>query len=174
VVAPDATGLLGQVAGVLSLNRLTVRSASAQTEDGMAVQVWHALPAFGDAPAVELLREDVQRALAGTLDVAARLADRESASSRRPSVAVAPPRVDVVPAASRTATVLEVRAHDRPGLLHRIGASLAALGVDVRSALVSTLGSDAVDVFYVVGPDGAPLPEDRARAVALQLRSALA
>jgi [protein-PII] uridylyltransferase len=80
----------------------------------------------------------------------------------------------VVPAASRTATVLEVRAHDRPGLLHRIGASLAALGVDVRSALVSTLGSDAVDVFYVVGPDGAPLPEDRARAVALQLRSALA
>ena len=70
--------------------------------------------------------------------------------------------------------MLEVRAHDRPGLLHRIGASLAALGVDVRSALVSTLGSEAVDVFYVVGPDGAPLPDDRARAVALELRAALA
>jgi [protein-PII] uridylyltransferase len=82
--------------------------------------------------------------------------------------------VDVVASASRTATVLEVRAHDRPGLLHRIGASLAACGVDVRSALVSTLGSDAVDVFYVVGPDGRALGQDRARAVALELRAALA
>jgi [protein-PII] uridylyltransferase len=174
VVAPDAVGLLGQVAGVLSLNRLAVRAASAQTADGMAVQVWQVQPEFGDAAPVERLREDVHRALAGTLDVAARLDEREAASSRRLGTRSAPPRVDVVAGASRTATVLEVRAHDRPGLLHRIGASLASLGVDVRSALVSTLGSEAVDVFYVVGPDGAPLSDDRARAVALELRAALA
>ncbi len=174
VVAPDAVGLLGQVAGVLSLNRLAVRSASTQTEGGMAVQVWHVLPEFGEPATVERLREDVHRAVTGTLDVSARLAEREQASARRAGVPVPPPRVDVVAGASRTATVLEVRAHDRPGLLHRIGASLAACGVDVKSALVSTLGSEAVDVFYVVGPDGAPLTDDRARAVALELRSALA
>jgi [protein-PII] uridylyltransferase len=174
VVAPDAVGLLGQVAGVLSLNRLAVRSASTQTDTTMAVQVWHVQPEFGAPPSVDRLREDVHRAVAGTLDVTARLAEREQASSRRSGVPVPPPRVDVVAGASRSATVLEVRAHDRPGLLHRIGASLAACGVDVRSALVSTLGSEAVDVFYVVGPDGAPLTDDRARAVALQLRSALA
>jgi [protein-PII] uridylyltransferase len=174
VVAPDAIGLLGQVAGVLNLNRLAVRAASTQTADGMAVQVWDTQPEYGDPPPVARLREDVHRALAGTLDVPARLAERENAGPARRAVHAAPPRVDVVPAASRTATVLEVRAHDRPGLLHRIGASLAALGVDVRSALVTTLGSDAVDVFYVVDRDGAPLPEERARAVALELRSALA
>ena len=177
VVARDGVGLLGQVAGVLSMNRLAVRSASTQTAGSMAVQVWRVQPEFGTPPTVERLREDVHRAVDGTLDVAARLAERERAavtSGGRAAVPVPPPRVDVVASASRTATVLEVRAHDRPGLLHRIGASLAACGVDVRSALVSTLGSDAVDVFYVVGPDGRALGQDRARAVALELRAALA
>jgi [protein-PII] uridylyltransferase len=174
VVAKDAVGMLGQVAGVLSLNRLAVRSASTQSAGAMAVQVWQVQPEFGEAPPLDRLREDVNRALAGTLDVAARLAERERANAGRAGVPVPPPRVDVVPDASATATVLEVRAHDRPGLLHRIGSSLAASGVDVRSARVSTLGSEAVDVFYVVGPDGAPLPADRARAVALEVRAALA
>ncbi len=174
VVAPDSVGLLGQVAGVLSLNRLAVRSASVQTAGTMALQVWRVQPEFGTPAPVERLREDVHRAVSGTLDVAARLAEREAHQAVRPASATPPPRVDVVPSASRSSTVLEVRAHDRPGLLHRIGASLAACSVDVRSALVSTLGSDAVDVFYVVGPDGAPLAEERARAVALELRAALA
>jgi [protein-PII] uridylyltransferase len=82
--------------------------------------------------------------------------------------------VDVVPAASATATVLEVRAHDRPGLLHRIGTALAGEGVDVRSALVSTLGSEAVDVFYVVGRDGHQLPAIGAEQAAAAVRGALA
>jgi [protein-PII] uridylyltransferase len=174
VVADDAVGLLGTVAGVLSLNRLAVRSASARSVDGRAVQVWQAAPVFGEPPSVDRLREDVHRAVSGTLDVPRRLADRELAAAVRPGVPVPAPRVDVVPGASESATVLEVRAHDRPGLLHRIGSSLAAAGVDVRSALVSTLGSEAVDVFYVVGADGRPLADDRARAVALELRAALA
>jgi [protein-PII] uridylyltransferase len=79
----------------------------------------------------------------------------------------------VVVGASDTATVLEVRAHDRAGLLHRIGAALAAAGVNVLSARVSTLGSDAVDVFYTVGPDGQPLTPERAREVASAVRTAL-
>jgi [protein-PII] uridylyltransferase len=78
-----------------------------------------------------------------------------------------------VQGASATATVIEVRAHDRPALLHRIGAALAAAGVDVRSALVTTLGSEAVDVFYVVGADGDPLSAERAQSVALEVRAAL-
>ena len=50
---------------------------------------------------------------------------------------------------------------------------MAAAGVDVRSALVTTLGSEAVDVFYVVGQDGVPLDADRAHAVALEVKAAL-
>ncbi len=173
VVAPDRVGLLATVAGVLSLNRLTVRSATAQSDGPQALQVWSVLPEYGDPPELDRLRDDVRRALDGSLDVTARLASREEAAPSRPGVTVPPPRVDVVPAASATATVLEVRAHDRPGLLHRIGSTLAAQGVDVRTARVSTLGSEAVDVFYLVDRTGGPLAAAQADEVAAAVREAL-
>ena len=47
--------------------------------------------------------------------------------------------------------MVEVRAHDAPGLLWRIGRALGECGLDVRAARVETLGAEAVDVFYVVG-----------------------
>lgn len=173
VAAPDRVGLLALVAGVLSLNRLAVRSATVQTVGSAALQVWSVVPEYGDPPALDELRDGVRRALDGSLDVAARLASRERTYRSRTGV-VPPARVDVVPAASETATVLEVRAHDRPGLLHVIGTALAAAGVDVRSALVSTLGSEAVDVFYVVDGSGDALSAARAATVAGAVLDALA
>jgi [protein-PII] uridylyltransferase len=173
VVAPDRRGLLSTVAGVLSLHRLTVRSASTLSVDDKAVQVWTVLPEFGAAPVPAVLRDDIRRALEGRLDVGGRLRKREEAYPERTGRHAPPPRVDVVAGASDTATVLEVRAHDRPGLLHRIGAVLAAQEVDVRSARVATIGSDAIDVFYVVGADGLPLPSAQARELAVAVRAAL-
>jgi [protein-PII] uridylyltransferase len=174
VVAPDRVGLLAGVAGVLSLNRLTVRSASTRSVGERAVQVWSCLPEFGDPPELDRLRDGVRRLLDGSLDVAAELDRRSAAYPARRSVPVPPPRVAVVEGASDVATVLEVRAHDRPGLLHRIGAALAATGVDVRSALVSTLGSEAVDVFYLVDGTGRPLAPEAARRTAAVVAEALA
>jgi [protein-PII] uridylyltransferase len=81
--------------------------------------------------------------------------------------------VTVHPAASRLATVIEVRAQDAPGLLFRIGRALEKAGVRVRSAHVSTLGSNAVDAFYVTTPVGTPLPEEEAASVARALEEAL-
>jgi [protein-PII] uridylyltransferase len=100
------------------------------------------------------------------LDVGAKLERRAAAQAPRPGIEVPPPSVSVVPDASESATVLEIRAHDRPGLLHRVGSALAAAKVDIRSAKVSTWGAEAVDVFYVVELDtGLPLDEVRATAV---------
>jgi [protein-PII] uridylyltransferase len=45
--------------------------------------------------------------------------------------------------------------------------------VTIRSARISTLGSNAVDAFYVVGKDGNPLPDARAAEVARQVEAAL-
>jgi [protein-PII] uridylyltransferase len=81
--------------------------------------------------------------------------------------------VALAPAGSRLATVIEVRAQDAPGLLYRIGRALEAAGVTVRSARVSTLGANAVDAFYVTGPDGAPLPPREAAGLARELERAL-
>jgi [protein-PII] uridylyltransferase len=70
--------------------------------------------------------------------------------------------------------VVEVRAHDAPGLLWRIGRALGECGLDVRAARVETLGAEAVDVFYVVGADGRPVTDAPTRGqIAAQVLSAL-
>ena len=56
--------------------------------------------------------------------------------------------------ASEVATVVEVRAHDSVGLLYRLTHALSEVGLDVRSARISTLGAEVVDAFYVVEADG--------------------
>ena len=43
----------------------------------------------------------------------------------------------------------------------------------MRSMHVSTLGANAVDAFYVTGPEGAPLPGEEAAVVARRLEEAL-
>lgn len=167
VASDDRLGLLGTVAGVLALHRLEVRSAdteSTQTPRGTrALTVWTVTPLFGDPPTVERLRADIRLALDGDLDVAGRLRER-AAAAHRPHLRVAP-RVEILTDASSRADVLEVRAHDEPGLLHRLGLAIASTGASIVGARVSTLGSEAVDVFYLVRPDGARLTPDHLAAV---------
>ena len=170
VVAADRVGLLAQVAGVLSLHRLTVCAATTETVSDTAVQVWSVLPEYGALPELTVLRADLRRALDGSLDVTARLARRERP---HPGVPVPPPRVDVLAGASEQATVVEVRVHDGPALLHRIGAALAAAGVDVRQARVATLGAEAVDVFYVVDAAGQKLTKELGEKVRSEVLAAL-
>jgi [protein-PII] uridylyltransferase len=157
VAAPDRTGLFATIAGVLALHRLSVRSARLRTVDGMALDEWDVSPERGDEPRPDALRRDLSRAQDGDLDLTDRLTARDS-SRRPPKVAPPPPRVRVAAEASRTATVVEVRAADRPGLLHQLGRALALMGVDVREARVVTLGAEAVDVFYLQEGHGQPLP----------------
>jgi [protein-PII] uridylyltransferase len=167
VAAPDAPGLLSRIAGVLALHQLDVRSATistvpadpaSSTSDGArtAVNVFAVAPRFGRGPDPALLREDIARALAGTLPLGDRLAARERAYPPGPGAA---PRVLWFDDAATDATVLELRAADSVGLLHRVTAALEQSGLDVRSALVSTLGGGVVDAFYLVGPDGSPVAD---------------
>ena len=176
VAASDRTGLLSTVAGVLALHRLQVRGAQIDTvtaPDGTrrAIQVWTVQPSYGEPPPVDRLREDVARAVAGTRDVAERLDAREQAYPAPQGTAE--PRVEVVPGASDRATVLEVRAHDAPALLHRVTRAIAAADVAITAARVATLGSEVVDVFYLVDHEGAPLSEGRASTVVVTVLGAL-
>src|SRR5260370_2553846 len=94
----------------------------------------------------------------GRRDVEDRLERRARAARPRGSAAP-PPKVTLVDGASRTATVVEVRAHDEPGLLWRIGRALGECGLNVRAARVETLGAEAVDVFYVTDSTGRPVKD---------------
>jgi [protein-PII] uridylyltransferase len=173
VVAPDRPGLLWQAAGVLASHRLAVRSANATPAGKMAVASFAVMYPYGEPPDAALVTSDLRRALAGELDVPQRLARHGQAPVRQPAPA-APPKVTIVADASRTATVVEVRAHDAPGLLWRIGRALGECGLDVRAARVETLGAEAVDVFYVVDQAGRPVTDAATRGrIAGQILSAL-
>jgi [protein-PII] uridylyltransferase len=174
IVAPDRPGLLWEAAGVLASHRLAVRSANATSHGPMAVAAFTVAPEYGDPPDADLVTSDLRRALEGRLDVAERL-ERRMRAHRDSPVPVAPPKVTLVDDASQTATVIEVRAHDRPGLLWRIGRALGDCGLDVRAARVETLGAEAVDVFYVVDASGGPVGGSRIRGkIAAQVLAALA
>ncbi|MCH0565315.1 MULTISPECIES: [protein-PII] uridylyltransferase [unclassified Streptomyces] len=180
IAVPDQPGVLPAVAGVLAVHRLTVRTAELRAlelpqgvEGSVLLLNWRVAAEYGSLPQATRLRADLVRALDGSLDVAGRLAERDAAYPRRRGVVAPPPRVTVHPTASRLATVIEVRAQDAPGLLFRIGRALEDAAVRVRSAHVSTLGANAVDAFYVTGPEGAPLPGEEATAVARKLEETL-
>lgn len=164
VAAPDRTGLFATIAGTLALHRLSVRAAQVRTEDGMALDVWTVVPDRDHEPRAEALRTDLVRALGDELDVLTKLTARDE-NRRAPAVPSPPARVDVVEGASESATVVEVRAADRPGLLHRLGRALALMGLDVRGARVVTLGAEAVDVFYLQDGHGRPLDASATREV---------
>ncbi|MFI0167162.1 [protein-PII] uridylyltransferase [Streptomyces sp. NPDC017095] len=182
IAVPDQPGVLPAVAGVLAVHRLTVRTAELRAvplpedvdDDGAILLLnWRVAAEYGSLPQAARLRTDLVRALDGSLDIAGRLAERDAAYPRRRGWTAPPPRVTVAPAASRHATVIEVRAQDAPGLLHRIGTALDKAGVRVRSMHVSTLGSNAVDAFYVTTGTGAPLPTGDAGTLAGALEETL-
>ncbi|NUK70220.1 [protein-PII] uridylyltransferase [Streptomyces lunaelactis] len=182
IALPDQPGVLPAAAGVLALHRLTVRAADLRSIElpselgepsGVLLLSWRGGAEYGSLPQAARLRADLVRALDGSLDIPARLAEREAAYPRRRGVKAPPPRVTVAPAGSRLATGIEVRAQDAPGLLHRIGRALDESALRVRSAHVSTLGANAVDAFYVTGAEGAPLPPEQASQTARALEAML-
>jgi [protein-PII] uridylyltransferase len=172
VVVPDRRDVLAPVAGVLALHRLDVRAATIQTTNGRGVQVWEAATGFRGMPDADVLRADVAAAVDGRIDIAARLRGR-AGERRRRTVGFADPHVEVLTGASADATVIEVRAHDTPGLLYRLVSAIAEVGAAVKSAVVGTLGAEAVDVFYLVDVDGEQLTGDALDKVINAISAAL-
>ena len=138
----------------------------------VAVDTWLAVPEFGTPPDGEALREDLRRAVDGQLDVADRLARRRRTIRSAPGFGWRQPGSRSCPGLARVRRCWKF-AHDRPGLLHRIARTLAVAGVDVRTARVSTLGAEAVDVFYVTDREGRPLEPAHAGEVARIVRDAV-
>ncbi|MEV5510954.1 [protein-PII] uridylyltransferase [Streptomyces orinoci] len=173
LAVPDQPGVLPAVAGVLALHRLTVHTAELTGGPVLAMR-WRVAAEYGEPPQADRLRADLARALEGSLDIAARLAERDAAGrGRRRGTVPPPPSVTVAEGGSHDATVLEVRAEDAPGLLYRVAHALEAAGVWVRSAHVSTLGASVVDAFYVTDTDGAPLDAAKTAEVVTAVGSAL-
>jgi [protein-PII] uridylyltransferase len=160
VVSPDRPGTFARVAGALSLRGLDVLTAWAYSGElgagPMAASRFRVSP---PRPGIDWgpIEEDLRRALAGELAIEARLAERANTYRRRKATQAAPagpPSVSFHDDASDMSTVIEVRAPNRMGVLHRIAKALADVGLDIRHATVQSLGEEVVDTFYVRNAHG--------------------
>ena len=174
VISPDKPGLLSLVAGVFSISRLDVKSARTKTLGNSAVMYWIVTPE-PHAPEISAtkLHDLIAAALLNSKDVEEKLIARAAAYASIPSIPVPDPEVEIFTDAATDATVIEVRSHDRPGLLFRIGAAITQSKIDIRSAIVTTLGAEAIDTLYVTELTGGPLSSERATEVASHLKQAL-
>jgi [protein-PII] uridylyltransferase len=157
----DRVGLMADVAGTLAVQRTSVRSARAWTQQDMAVSVWEVDDTHLDE---SVLRQRFDAVAEGRLDPSSRL--RASRGTLEPSV-------QIRHEASAEATVLEVRVDDRPGIAYLVCAALAGLDLTVRSAHVATLGPQAVDVFYVQELGAGVLSDERSASAVHAVRRAL-
>ncbi len=162
VVSGDRIGLLADAAATLALQKASVRAARAWTQDRFGVSVWDVAETGLDDI---LLRQRMEAIVDGRVDAAEKL--------RRGKPVKLEPTVAVRPEASPRATVIEVRSADQPGLIHTVCSALASIEISVRSAHISTLGPQAVDVFYVQEASAGALSEERASSAAHTVREAL-
>jgi len=175
VVAPDRLGLFSEVAGALALHGIGVLEARAHSEDGTALEVFTLdLPEHAE-PRWQRVANDIKGAVERRFHVGEALSRQPPPRSRRRGLALPVPgvRVLVDNAAATSATVVEVRAPDAPGVLHVITAAIAAQGLDIVTARVATLGNAVVDTFYVQA-DGAKLaPGEQAAALCSAIENAV-
>jgi [protein-PII] uridylyltransferase len=146
----DRLGLFGDTAGLLAAQGLIVRTARVRTQEGIAANQWQVDAPGGEAPDAAAIARGLSsldegdrqplRALEGRRSV---MADLVGSGPR------ALTRAMVVPHASQDSTVIEIRARDRPGLLHEVGMTFARAGLSVHSAHIATYAGQTLDTFYV-------------------------
>jgi len=176
VVSKDRPGLLANLAGALSSFGMNILRAEAfSNRHGLILDIFR----FSDpARRLEYNPEEVpdlvqliERVAAGKESVDKRLASRPRppAPSRRSRVT---PVVQFSGDASARATLMEIVAEDRPGLLYDLANGITAAGCNIEVVLINTEAHKALDVFYLTS-NGSKLTSAKQRDLRERLLSAL-
>jgi [protein-PII] uridylyltransferase len=117
------------------------------------------------------LRVTVERVISGKADVRELLRHRPKPTlpSRHAHI---PATVAFDGEASGTATLVEIVAEDRPGLLYDLASAIAANGCNIEVVLIDTQAHKAIDVFYVTAV-GKKLDAQTVRSLETALRQAV-
>jgi [protein-PII] uridylyltransferase len=175
LAAPDRPGLFASAAGTLSGFGLNILRAEAfANRRGMVLDTF----TFADPlrnlelnpTEVDRLRSTAEHVLTGRLEVKTLLRNRPK---------IAPPssksgidgRVSFNSEASQSATLIEIVAQDRPGLLYDLTSAISSHGANIEVVLIDTEAHKAIDVFYVTA-DGRKLTPEKQQALAEALREA--
>ena len=173
VTAPDRVGLFADVAGLLAVAGYAVRSARLRTDGASAWQEWQVDGGSGERPDGPALSRNLIRVTGGDQTPLVRLARPGGPhEAHLPQARAA--SVTVVVGASASATVIEVRAADRRGLLYDIGRALAGCGVSIRSAHIETYAGQTLDTFYLTSGDGSPLADSATQVAVTAIETACA
>ncbi len=183
VVADDRPGLFARIAGTLTANGVDILSVDLfSRRDGVAIDSFRVSEVSGHRPVKAERRERVGQqlcdAIAGRLDVADAIERWKARTPRKARQAwgraARGPSVRFDHEASATATVIEVRAPDRPGLAWTVADALARLGLDISFAKIATAKALALDVLYVTDDRGRKLEAEGLPRVEAALLAALA
>ena len=138
--------------GVLAARRIDIVDAAAVKWPDGAVVEWYTVRSV--LPFVDAVGP------VGDLDAAIAAALRDPV----PSTGAPDVEVEYDNDASPWHTLCEVRGPDRPGLLHTITVAFAAMGINVHTARIETIGGVAIDRFEVTDNEGRKLNADLRRA----------
>jgi [protein-PII] uridylyltransferase len=159
VITRDAAvvpGCFHKMAGVLTAKRMEILSADINTtRDGVVVDSFRILDRDYDGAPPPARIADVTAALhdvlrgTGSIESLFRRHKRFGAEVHRPPISDLRTRVEVDNDSSDSRTVIEVFAHDRPGLLYTVTRTIYELNLSVDLAKISTYYDQVLDVFYV-------------------------
>ena len=153
VTTADRPGLFAAVAGTLSSFGMNILKAEAfANRRGLILDTF----TFADPSRtldlnpteIDRLRTTAERVIAGKTDVRELLKNRPKPTRPSRSARVET-RVAFDGAASSTATLVEIVAEDRPGLLYDLASAFATNGCNIEVVLIDTQAHKAIDVFYV-------------------------
>ena len=176
LVAADRPFLFASVAGTLSSFGMNILKAEAfANRRGLVLDTF----TFDDPSRTldlnpteaDRLRATTERVLAGKTDVRELLRNRPKPT--RPSrKARIPAQVSFDSDASRTATLVEIVAEDRPGLLYDLASAISSNGGNIEVVLIDTQAHKAIDVFYVTA-EGKKLAPEKRQLLAAALKKAM-
>ena len=175
LVAPDSTGLFSIVAGTLNILRFDIRGAKTKTLGESAIMSWILnLDQYAKLPTEQEIAAAIESALVDISNLQNRIESKIRSYAPLPSVAVPPAELEIISELDSSATIIEIRSHDRPALLFKIGSAIKEMDIDIRSVIASTLGAEAIDTLYVTEMSGEKLSDQRAKSVVERIRLAIA
>ncbi len=151
VFTADRKGLFATLSGAMAASGASIVDARIFTlTNGMAFDIFQIQDVNGHVyENAGFLQKTIKSALAGSIDLAAEILERQKNAPRKGRLFKAQPRVIIDNNASVSNTVIEVNGKDRPGFLYDITSALTQSGLQISAAKVTTFGARAVDVFYV-------------------------
>ena len=174
LIAPDSTGLFANVAGALNLLKFDIRAAKTRTYEKSAVMNWVVnLDPFAQLPQVSEIKAAIENSIKDSENLKQKIEAKIRSYAPLPGVSVPPPELEIIEDISSSATIIEIRSHDRPALLFRIGLAVKEINIDIRSVIASTLGAEAIDTLYVTEVTGEKLSEAKAEEVLASIRSVI-